>query len=128
MDISLFLAQVFGLYLLIGGVGMLLHPYATQELLGRWSSDRVVVFLGGFVALIIGIPLVLIHSIWEGTWEIVVTLLVWIIFMKGVVRVLAPDAVVGWVMLIASRPRLLKSLLMVMTLVGAYLAYVGFLT
>ena len=127
MDTSLFLAQVFGLYFLIGGVGMLLHPYATRELMTKWSSDRVIVFFGGFIALLVGTPLILIHNVWEGTWEILVTIIVWITFLKGVVRILAPDAVVNWTTLVASRPNVLRGMLVFMTLVGVYLCYVGFL-
>jgi len=126
MDISLFLAQVFGLYLLIGGVAMLLHPFATREIMDRWSSDRAVVFFGGFMALLVGTPLILVHNVWDGTWEVLVTVLVWLTFLKGVTRVLAPDAVVGWSTLIASRPNILKGLLVLMTIIGAYLSYVGF--
>lgn len=126
MDLSIFLAQVFGLYLLISSAGLLLHPFATQELMSKWSSDRVIVFFGGFFALLIGVPLILLHNVWTGTWEILVTVLVWTIFLKGLMRVLAPDAVVGCTTLIASRPQVLRGLLVFMMLVGLYLCYVGF--
>ena len=41
--------------------------------------------MGGFVAMIIGIPLVLIHNLWGSTLEVTVSILVWITFFKGVV-------------------------------------------
>ena len=127
MDITLFLAQAFGIYLVLGGVGLLLYPHIRTELIERFSADRTVVFIGGFVALLIGTPLVLIHNIWDGgTLEVIVTILVWLTFLKGVVRMLAPDAVSGWALLLESRPNLLKALMVLMVLVGLYLLYVGF--
>lgn len=127
MDISLFLAQAFGLFLLIGGAGMLLHPRATQDLVRTLSTDRTTVFFGGFITLLIGAPLVAVHNIWEGTWEVLVTLLVWVTFLKGVMRILLPDVIVGWSTLIARRPNVLRGALALTTLIGAYLCYVGFL-
>lgn len=127
MDISLFLAQAFGLFLLIGGAGMLLHPHATQELMRNLSTDRIAVFFGGFITLLIGAPLIVLHNIWDGTWEVLVTVLVWITFLKGVMRILVPDVIVGWSTLIVRRPNVLRGALALTTIIGAYLCYVGFL-
>jgi len=60
----------------------------------RSSRDPIVMLqkdyavLSGMLALLIGIPIVILHNIWEGPWEIVVTLIGWVTVIKGFVRLL----------------------------------------
>lgn len=126
MDISIFLAQAFGLYLLIGGIALLMNQELTNALIKKFSSHADDVAMGGFLALIIGIPLVLIHNVWDGSWRVLVTILVWLTFLKGVVRVLAPRAVTVWSQSLAKQPGLLRMLLLSMVILGVILAAFGF--
>lgn len=126
MDISIFLAQAFGLYFLIGGVALLMNQELTNGLIKKFSSHADDVAMGGFIALIIGIPLVLVHNVWEGTWQIVVTIIAWLTFLKGVVRVFAPRAVTVWSQSLGKQPGVLRIMLLLMIVVGVYLTSVGF--
>lgn len=125
MDLSIFLAQAFGLYFVIAGVAMLLRPELVPIIIGYFSSkERIAV--SGFMILLLGAPLVLLHNVWEGSWEVLVTIIVWITFIKGLVRVLMPDAVLRWTNSLGSQQKLLKLLIIGCLLVGLYLLYVGF--
>ena len=127
MDISIFLAQAFGLYLLIGGVALLLNRGAIEGFIDMLTGSRSAVMLGGFMVLIIGIPLVLVHNIWDGEpWQTLVTILVWLTFLKGLARVLVPDMVSDWGNYFRQKHDLLRYLIILMVAVGAYLLYVGF--
>jgi len=127
MDISLFLAQIFGIYFVIGGVGLILKPKTLPKFINKFSSNRVDVMMGGFLALIIGAPLVLIHNIWDGTLlQTVVTVLVWITFIKGAARILMPDAVVMLAQKMEHKPNVVNAMLWIIVVLGGYLLYVGF--
>ncbi len=126
MDISLFLAQAFGIFFVITGLGLVLQPSVLQKLFTRYSSNRADVMMGGVLSLIVGIPLVLVHNIWQGTWEILVTVIVWITFLKGMSRVLLPDMVVSMAHKMQHKHGMVKAMLWIMIVLGAYLMYVGF--
>ena len=38
--------------------------------------------------MLVGLPIIILHNIWVGPWEIVVTLMGWLTVLKGVVRML----------------------------------------
>jgi len=127
MDLSLFLAQVFGLYFIIAGVAMLLRPKLVTDLIEMVTAHDGLLSLSGFVALIIGIPLVLLHSVWDGpVWQTVVSLVAWLTFLKGMSLILMPKLTIGWAEKIWRKQSTLNVLLVVMIMLGGYLAYVGF--
>ena len=127
MDISIFLAQALGLFLVISGVALLVRPQAMKDLTDVFSGNRAAVMMGGYLSLIVGIPLVLVHSVWDGAlWQTVISVLAWLTLVKDVVRVFAPDTVVSWGRALQRSMGLLKLIILVMVLVGLYLLYVGF--
>jgi len=126
MDVTIFLAQAFGLFFLIGGIGLILKQSSLKNFISRFSSDRSTVMIGGFVSLILGIPLVLIHNVWGTSLEIIVSILVWATFLKGVVRVWMPDMIVLMSESFSENIGMLKIMLWIMVALGGYLTYVGF--
>lgn len=126
MDISIFLAQAFGLYFLIGGVALLMNPELTNGIIKKYASHADDVAMGGFLALLVGIPLILLHNVWDGTWHVLVTLVVWLVFLKGVVRVFAPRAVTVWSNTLGKQQGVLRLLLLTTIILGIALTAFGF--
>ena len=125
MDISIFLAQVFGLYFILAGLAMLFRPSAIQELFVM-MSDRSNTLLTGFIALLIGIPLVLLHNIWDGSWRVLITTLVWATLFKGLVRIFLPDVVIRLAKTLVTHKRTVLHMVWVILVLGLYLVSVGF--
>jgi hypothetical protein len=126
MDITQFLTQAFGLYFLIGGLGLVLKQSSLKSLIARFSSDRTMVMRGGFVALIIGIPLVLIHNMWGSSLEIIISLIAWAAFLKGVFFILMPDMTTKMMDTLSENIGVIKVMLWLMVVLGGYLTYIGF--
>jgi len=126
MDTSIFLAQAIGLYFVIAGIAMLVRPRAVHGLIKTLAGNRDVIFATGFIALLIGVPLVLVHNVWDGTWRVIITLLVWLTLIKGVARLFVPNQVVDFAAWIAKRPMLLRAAIWIMVIIGLYLVYIGF--
>lgn len=85
-----------------------------------------VLLLSGIVALFIGVTTVVLHNLWVADWRVLITLFGWTATIKGVVRVLFPEQISGWVRSLGMKPLLpwLIPALILFLLVGLYLIMV----
>lgn len=90
MGISIFLAKALGLYFLIVGLAMIFNARKFKPLVIDLIKDPALMFLSGFLALIVGILLVVSHNIWVADWRVIITILAWLSLVKGVTRIMAP--------------------------------------
>ena len=90
MDLSIFLGQVVSVYLIIMGLALFINKEemlkAAREFMGANASF---VFYGA-IALILGLLVIFSHSIWDGTWRTLITLMGWAMALKGATAVLFP--------------------------------------
>lgn len=127
MDTSIFLAKVFGLYLVILSLGMLFNrAYYTKAIVNMLQSDGVM-FLTAMVTLILGILLVLFHNVWVADWRVVITILAWLTLVKGILRVLFPALAQQWSHALDNNFIYYISMLITLSL-GYYVGYMGFFT
>ena len=90
MSLTSFIAQLFGLYMaLIGGV-MLLRREAMLQIMTDIVDQRPLIFILAMLRGLIGLAIVLAHNIWSGPLTIIVTLIGWITFVRGVALLLLP--------------------------------------
>ncbi len=92
MDTTLFLAQVMGLYLAIMGLSILLRREMWEKVVSEFFDSSSRIYTTGVFILIIGLLLVLSHNVWEGGLKIVVTVLGWAVFAKGLAYVFLPHS------------------------------------
>ncbi len=90
MDISIFLAQAFGIYFLVISLPFLFNYKNLRPVVNGLVENQSVLMLGSLIALILGIVLILVHNVWVLDWRILITLVAWIIFIKGVVHFYFP--------------------------------------
>jgi len=96
MEISIFLARVFGLYLLIVGLAMLFNRKVILIAVNNMLQQPGLLFFSAIVTLILGILLLEWHNIWIASWPVVITVLSWLVFVKGALRVLYPQIDQKW--------------------------------
>ena len=127
MDASIFLAQALGLYFLIVGFALISNGDQLKGLVSKILEDDALLFVTGFIALILGVLMVISHNLWVMDWRIVITLVAWLMFIKGVVRVVFPKKAVNiskkW---IKSNTAYYTTSVIVL-LLGFFLGYHGFL-
>lgn len=126
MDISVFLAKVLGLYMVIIGIGAFLTSSRFNAIMQEMVREPVAMLLMGVVTLILGILLVVSHNFWDPAWYIVITLLAWIIFLKGVANIWFPQATLSRIDRISKHPSVCYIAGLVNLLIGLYLCYFGF--
>lgn len=127
MDWSIFLAKVLGLYLVVFGIAMLLHAKRIKAIINDIDSNPTLLLFSGIIPLILGALLVAGHEVWEANWRMVITLIGWLAFIKGAIRVTAPQVAIRVDKKFIKQPINLKICAIVVLLLGIFLCYVGFI-
>ncbi len=94
MDISVVLAKFWGIYFLIFSLLIL----ANKQFLARmflYSKNERFLVLTGFIAFFIGLFHVVIHSVFEPDWRLMVTLMGYLFLIKGILRIAFPLKVIA---------------------------------
>lgn len=91
MNLTIFLSQFLGLVLLSCGLGFAFHIKHYQTVLHDILRQGSLKFFASLIPLVIGVFLILLHSIWIDGWAILVSIIAWCIFLKGLSRVLCPN-------------------------------------
>ncbi|OHB25466.1 MAG: hypothetical protein A2542_00560 [Parcubacteria group bacterium RIFOXYD2_FULL_52_8] len=79
----LFLAQLFGVYLVIEGLVLLFRQAFVRREISALMHNEGLRLFAGFLILIMGLVLVLTHNVWEWSYEGVITLVSWIVVLKS---------------------------------------------
>ena len=124
MELSIFLAKVLGLYLIIAPAAVLLNRRHLPRITEEFSQSLALIVLSGFVALVLGLLVVVSHNIWSADWRVIITILGWLTLAKGIFRILLPHKV-SQAARMSARPWWIVVLVIFIAL-GAYLTYVGF--
>jgi uncharacterized membrane protein HdeD (DUF308 family) len=123
MDTSLFLAKLLGLYFLIYGILCLWGRQHTAALAREMGASKGLLAVSGEISLLFGLVIVIDHTIWEVSWRGLITLLGYLLILKGIVRFAFPvfvkkciSKMIVWLPLIS----------LILIVLGAYLTYYGF--
>jgi hypothetical protein len=125
MELSIFLAKVIGLYSVIIAVGLLVRPKQVDEFM-VFLKHSPAMYLSGFLALIIGVLLVVSHNVWPNDWRVIITIFGWLSLIKGIVLLFFPTTSIRTVDTLV-RGKILTSFIIAYLILGLYLSYVGFM-
>ena len=124
MEVSIFLAKVIGLYFVIACLAMLANQKSFSRIIKDLAKDVPGVFFSGLIALMLGLLVVVSHNIWSCDWRVIITIVGWLMIIKGVARMLMPDKIIGWGLKVYS---VVAPIAFIVCLaVGVYLTYIGF--
>src|SRR5262245_45864480 len=94
---SKLIARLMGPVLLIAGLGMALglwlSPDVYRSVMEGFMNNLAIIWLIGVLALLAGIAIVNVHNVWIGDWRVLITILGWLLILRGVTNLLFP----GWV-------------------------------
>ena len=91
METSYLIAKILTVIYLSFGIGLLVNSQYYHDAVQRFLSDKVYLFLGGWIAATLGTIMVNIHNIWVNDWRILITLVSWIVLVKGVLLLAFPS-------------------------------------
>jgi len=126
MEISFFLAKLFGLTLMIFTLVTMIRPVIVTIAMRDLRPYSFVMLATGFIGIIGGLVIILSHNVWELSWRGIITLFGWAALSKGIFYVAFPDTlrITTGGFLEGKRNRMI--VLVLVFLLGAYLAYYGF--
>jgi hypothetical protein len=123
---SIFLARLLGPLLLFPGAGLLINPRVFRTMATEVVGKVTLVYLFGLIDLAAGLAIVLTHNVWVASWRVLITLIGWLMLIRGAARVLATDQVMGYAAKVIRNKQLYPvSVLVVLGLVLCYFGYVA---
>lgn len=125
MSMSIFLAKFFGLYLGIMVLALYMRREQLMSAARQMVNQPALMLFGGAMTLLLGITLIVSHNLWVLDWPLIVTLLCWAVFIKGVVLVLMPDKMTSTLAWLESG-KVFWSILLVDAALALVMLYYGF--
>ena len=93
METSIFLAKVTGLFGAISTLAIIIRyklHFAMEE---NAAKNPATIHLSGYLFLMLGILLTVSHQVWTRDWRVVITIIGWLILLKGLMRILFPGTI-----------------------------------
>ena len=123
MDSAMMLARVFGPFLAILGLWMLLYGDNVVKILTSIKGSPSAQYCSAVFNLLIGLFIINAYNVW--TWNIFffVTLLGWAMFIRGVLALFMPQLIVQWFM---SKSTWMKTMGIIPFVWGLILTWTGY--
>jgi hypothetical protein len=124
MALSIFLAKLIGLYLLIIALVLLVRRGEAEGAVQDFATSKGLLFCSGATSLLLGLAVAIGHPIYELNWRGLITLIGYLLILRGLVRTVFPSALQKKIYpFFHKRYWILCSILVIL---GIYLTYSGF--
>ena len=123
---TILLAQFMGPVLLAAGVGIFLSRDYYMKVYRHFENETLAVMMGGIVALAAGIAVVLYHNAWATIPEVLVSLLGWVMVLKGFMLLAFPKTVNRFGDAIVKTNTYFTVAAIFALVVGGYLSWIAF--
>jgi uncharacterized protein YjeT (DUF2065 family) len=120
--------QILGIIYLTIGIGITVNPGFYKKLITNFTENPPAIYLSGIVALVIGCLLVTLHNFWTKDWSVIITIFGWASLIKGLFLIVLPKVSIKVGNAFKETKKLLRVWGIVVAIVGALLALLGFST
>jgi len=118
-----YLASVMGAYLVIFGLLMLIQYTHIQAVLKEVVAKKSLVFISGIISAILGLLMVFSHNVWTHNWQVVVTVMAWLVLLTGLLRLFFPAVAIKWMRVLMQRKAHLRGQGFISLLIGLYILF-----
>jgi hypothetical protein len=84
------------------------------------------VYLFGLLDFAAGLAIVLVHNMWTVNWRVLITLIGWLLLIRGAARILITDTLIGYAKALIGNKRLYPVSGGVLVILGLVLCYFGY--
>lgn len=126
METSYMLARIFGVVMVVIYGGLLLNQRYYHRIWQDLQKQPLLLFISGFIALILGLIVIHVHSVWSLDWRGIITFLGWLMIFNGVMRIVCPEIVLKIAEKVAKNQLIINITSTIMFLIGLYISFVGF--
>lgn len=126
MTTSIFLARLLGPMLVLAGTGLALNRDFYRGVASDFLANRGLLYFAGVAVLLGGTAIVLTHNIWSTDWRLIITLLGWLLVLRGVALVVAPRWSIEMAQRLMQHPQTLIINAVVVIVLGVVLCALGY--
>ena len=126
MDKSKFLSKVLGIYLIIVSLAMFLNLEQFTIYVQDLLKNAPLMLVLGLWTLILGLLMVVSHNIWQWNWRLLITLISWVVLLKGASIIFYPHYIDRATFLLMQNINIAYSAAGFELLLGILLCYLGF--
>src|SRR3989344_2851124 len=126
MDITMLFEQVFGLYLILTGVLVLLKQEHLVSVAKFFGKDQALRFSMGALVMLGGLFMVLTYRDWTTAATSIITLVGWLVLLKGITLLFLSDKQINGLMGSFLKGPWYLAWGVVALIAGGYLALLGF--
>ena len=109
------------------GVGLLVNPRAFRTMASEVVGSITLVYLFGLIDFAAGLAIVLVHNVWTVNWRVLITLIGWLLLIRGAVRILITDTLMGYAKTVIRKKQLYPVSGGVLVILGLVLCYFGYM-
>jgi hypothetical protein len=123
MDNAMMLAKIFGPFLMIMGLWMLVF---CEHLMKVWTAIRTspfAIYAQGTLNLLVGLVMLEMYNVWQADAFVFVTLLGWFWVIRGVLCLFFPKTIIKWQF---SREGVMKGMGILPLVWGLILSWIAF--
>ncbi len=122
-----FLLQLIGPIGLIIGISLWTNPKFYQNLIKSLEKEPIGLYIASLGAMTIGLSIILKHNLWTTTPEVIISLLGWILFLKGIFLAFNPLSIYKISKKLATSSFIVLGGIFWIIL-GTYMCWLGFFT
>lgn len=127
MELSIFLAKLFGAYFLIVGIIFIWRRKAIIPVFEEFAGRRALMVVIALVEIFAGLAIAISHNIWSYDFRAIITVFGYWLIIEGVLYLLLPSKkVVKNIIKIFSRPGWYITGSLIAIVLGVYLLNAGF--
>ena len=94
MELTILLSKVFGIYLIVGGIGIWFKRAYFAPVLGNFVRDPLMRLIVGTLELVSGLFLVLTHNEWGSAPASLISLFGWMLALEGALYIMGPEKMI----------------------------------
>ena len=118
-------ARVLGPFLLIVCFTAAVRTLDVRALIADFAANALWPWVAGAFVLLGGLIIVALHQIWRGVAAIIVSLLGWLVVLRGLLLLAFPSTFISMANSVAGMGPLWRGVCIVFAAIGLYLTYVG---
>lgn len=127
MELSLFLAKLFGFYFLIIGVVFIWRRKSIMPVFEEFAGSRALMVVTALCEIFAGLAIAIVHNIWSTDFRVVITIIGYWMVIEGVIYLLLPGKkMVKNMVKVFSRPGWYVAGSLIAIVAGVYLLNAGY--
>ncbi len=124
MEFAILVTRILAVMYILVGISGLVGDFEFKDFMKNLEKSPALTFFMGVMAVVIGMLILAKHNMWTSDWTVLVTFVGWAAVFKGAVYILFPKALLKASHKIAKHQNAWS---LVVLVIGAVLAYLGFL-